>query len=235
VSLNPRDASTSAASRPAVPAHDPSKPLDPAKASSGDTPATHFLPPLPYPSNALEPVISAKTVSFHYGKHHKDYVDKLNKLVTGTPFAELSLEALILRTAGKPEHVAVFNNAAQAWNHSFYWRSLSPGGAKNLPAALNGLVRTSFGDVSALKEELAKAATDQFGSGWAWLVLDGTELRVTRTGNGDDPLPTHMKPLLAIDVWEHAYYLDYQNRRADHVHAILDNLINWEFAARNLE
>ena len=181
------------------------------------------------------PSSRGRTISFHYGKHHKDHVDKLNKLVAGTELAELSLEALILRTAGRPEHVAIFNNAAQAWNHSFYWRSLSPAGAKSLPAALNELIRKSFGDVSALKQELAKAATDQFGSGWAWLVLDGAELRVTRTGNGDDPLPTHMKPLLAIDVWEHAYYLDYQNRRADHVHAILDNLINWEFAARNLE
>lgn len=139
------------------------------------------------------------------------------------------------RTAGKPEHAAIFNNAARAWNHAFYWRSLSPGGARSVPVALAERIRKSVGDVSALKQELAKAATDQFRSGWAWLVLDGTELRVTCTGNSDDPLPTHMKPLLAIDVWEHADYLDYQNRRVDHVHAILDNLINWEFAARKLE
>ena len=233
MSSNPRDASTRA--RPPAAANDPNRPTDSGKAGPGNPSPTYFLPPLPYAANALEPVISAKTISFHYGKHHKDYVDKLNKLVAGTDLAELSLEALILRTAGRPEYVAIFNNAAQAWNHSFYWRSLSPAGAKSLPAALNELIRKSFGDVSVLKQELAKAATDQFGSGWAWLVLDGTELRVTRTGNGDDPLPTHMKPLLAIDVWEHAYYLDYQNRRADHVHAILDNLINWEFAARNLK
>ena len=232
MSSTPRDASTRA--RPTAAANDPSRLPESGKASPGDPPPTYFLPPLPYASNALEPVISAKTISFHYGKHHKDYFDKLNKLVAGTPLAELSLEALVLRTAGKPEHAAIFNNAAQAWNHSFYWRSLSPGGARSLPAVLLGLIRKSFGDVAVLKHELAKAATDQFGSGWAWLVLDGLDLRVTRTGNGDDPLPTHMKPLLAIDVWEHAYYLDYQNRRADHVHAILDNLINWEFAARNL-
>lgn len=219
MSLSPRDVSIH--SRP--------------RAVVADPPPTYFLPPLPYPVSALEPVISAKTISFHFGKHHKDYVDKLNRLVAGTPLAELTLEALVLRTAGKPEHVAIFNNAAQAWNHSFYWRSLSPGGARSVPAALAERIRASFGDISALKQELAKAATDQFGSGWAWLVLDGKELRVTRTGNSDDPLPTHMKPLLAIDVWEHAYYLDYQNRRVDHVRAILDDLINWEFAARNLE
>ncbi len=194
----------------------------------------HVLPPLPYPSNALEPVISARTLSFHYGKHHKDYVDKLNQLIAGTPLADLPLESLILRTAGKPDQVAVFNNAAQVWNHAFYWNSLSPEGGRDMPAVLRERVRKSFGDIAALKDELLKAATDQFGSGWVWLVLDGEDLRVTRTGNGDDPLPQHLKPLLAIDVWEHAYYLDFQNRRADHVRAVLDKLINWNFAAANL-
>lgn len=203
-------------------------------AKAGGLPAAHCLPPLPYPSNALEPVISAKTVSFHYGKHHKDYVDKLNHLIAGTPLADLSLEALILRTAGKSDQVAIFNNAAQALNHSFYWKSLSPNGGKDVPAVLKDRIRTSFGDVLALKKDLAKAATDQFGSGWVWLVVDKADLRVMRTGNGDDPLPQHLKPLLAIDVWEHAYYLDFQNRRADHVHAVLDKLVNWQFAAENL-
>ncbi len=228
----PRDASTHAVPR-AVPT-DRTAPPDGRKSGAGDPPPTYFLPPLPYAASALEPVISARTVSFHYSRHQKDYIDKLNRLVAGTVLADLTLEALVLRTAGRPEHVAIFNSAAQAWNHAFYWQSLSPGGAKNVPPALTERIRKSFGDVSALKDELAKAAADQFGSGWAWPVLDGTELRVTRTGNSDDPLPTHVKPLLAIDVWEHAYYLDYQNRRADHVRAILDNLINWEFAARNL-
>ena len=139
-----------------------------------------------------------------------------------------------MRTANRPEHTAIFNNAAQAWNHAFYWQSLAPNGGKSVPSALGERIRTSFGDVAALKEEFAKAATEQFGSGWAWLVLEGTELRVVKTGNGDDPLPKHQKPLLALDVWEHAYYLDYQNRRADYVKAVLDKLVNWEFAARNL-
>jgi Fe-Mn family superoxide dismutase len=206
----------------------------PSPAAAGDAPAIHKLPPLPYAANALEPVISERTLSFHYGKHHKDYIDKLNHLIDGTPFADLPLETLIVRTANHPEHAAIFNNAAQAWNHAFYWQSLAPAGGKNVPSALSERIRTSFGDVAALKEELAKAATEQFGSGWAWLVLEGTELRVVKTGNGDDPLPKHQKPLLALDVWEHAYYLDYQNRRADYVKAVLDKLVNWEFAARNL-
>jgi Fe-Mn family superoxide dismutase len=195
--------------------------------------APHGLPPLPYANDALEPVISAETLSFHYGKHHKGYVDTLNKLIEGTPFAELSLESLIVRTAGKPEQATLFNNAAQTWNHNFYWQCLTPQGGNNVPAALNEKIRASFGTLASLKEKFAKAAIEQFGSGWAWLVLDGSDLVVTKTGNSDDPLPKHLKPLLTIDVWEHAYYLDYQNRRADHVRAVLDRLINWQFAAEN--
>ena len=194
----------------------------------------HVLPPLPYANDALEPVISAETLSFHHGKHHKDYVLKLNQLVEGTRFLGLSLESLIMRTAGKAEHAAIFNNAAQAWNHTFYWHSLTPKTGDDIPTALNEKIRASFGTLATLKEQLAKAAIEQLGSGWAWLVLDGSDLRVISTGNSDDPLPKRLKPLLTIDVWEHAYYLDYQNRRADHVHAVLDQLINWEFAAENL-
>ena len=194
----------------------------------------HVLPPLPYANDALEPVISAETLSFHHGKHHKDYVLKLNQLVEGTRFLGLSLESLIMRTAGKAEHAAIFNNAAQAWNHTFYWHSLTPKTGDGIPTALNEKIRDSFGTLATLKEQLAKAAIEQLGSGWAWLVLDGSDLRVISTGNSDDPLPKRLKPLLTIDVWEHAYYLDYQNRRADHVHAVLDQLINWEFAAENL-
>jgi superoxide dismutase, Fe-Mn family len=194
----------------------------------------HVLPPLPYAHDALEPVISAETLSFHYGKHHKDYVLKLNQLVEGTRYVGLSLESLIMRTAGKAEHAAIFNNAAQAWNHTFYWHSLTPKTGDGVPTALNEKIRASFGTLATLKEQLAKAAIEQFGSGWAWLVLDGSDLQVISTGNSDDPLPKRLKPLLTIDVWEHAYYLDYQNRRADHVHAVLDQLINWEFAAENL-
>ncbi|HXO63857.1 MAG TPA: superoxide dismutase [Steroidobacteraceae bacterium] len=195
----------------------------------------HALPPLPYAPDALAPVISANTLSFHYGQHHKGYVDKLNSLIAGTEFAEVPLAELIVRTAGKPEHVEVFNNAAQAWNHTFYWRSLRPPQkSEQVPLALTQWINAGFGDLAALKRELANAAITEFGSGWAWLVLDGETLRVIKTGNSDNPLPLHLKPLLAIDVWEHAYYLDYQNRRAEHVHAVLDRLINWNFATDNL-
>ena len=191
------------------------------------------LPPLPYAENALEPIITAKTMSFHYGKHHKGYVDNLNKLVAGTEFAVLTLEKIITSTAGKPERAAIFNNAAQTWNHTFYWNSMTPNGGGEPPAALKQRIEASFGSVEACKKELASVAVAQFGSGWAWLVLEGDKLKVVKTANADDPLTTGMKPLLTIDVWEHAYYLDYQNRRADYVNAVLDKLINWEFALQN--
>ena len=191
------------------------------------------LAPLPYAENALEPIITAKTMSFHYGKHHKTYVDNLNKLVAGTEFAILTLEKIITSTAGKPERTAIFNNAAQDWNHTFYWNSLSPKGGGEPPAALKQKIEASFGSVDACKKELASVAVSQFGSGWAWLVLDGDMLKVVKTANADIPMTMGLKPLLAIDVWEHAYYLDYQNRRADYVNALLDKLINWEFALQN--
>ena len=191
------------------------------------------LSPLPYAENALEPIITAKTMSFHYGKHHKAYVDNLNKLVAGSEFAILTLEKIITSTAGKPERTAIFNNAAQDWNHTFYWNSLSPKGGGEPPAALKQKIEASFGSVDACKKELASVAVSQFGSGWAWLVLDGDMLKVVKTANADIPMTMGLKPLLAIDVWEHAYYLDYQNRRADYVNAVLDKLINWEFALQN--
>ncbi|BBA36676.1 manganese and iron superoxide dismutase [Methylocaldum marinum] len=192
------------------------------------------LPPLPYRENALAPVISARTLGFHYGKHHKGYVDNLNKLVAGTELADLPLEEIIAATADKPDRKAIFNNAAQAWNHTFYWRSLRPKGGGTPPAALRQKIEQSFGSVDACKKELADAAVTQFGSGWGWLVQDGDNLRVVKTSNANQPTPSTLKPLLTIDVWEHAYYLDYQNRRADYVNALLDKLINWEFAAENL-
>ena len=195
----------------------------------------YVLPPLPYAENALEPVISANTISFHYGKHHKAYVDNLNKAIVGTEFVGMSLEKIIAATAGKTDKVAIFNNASQTWNHTFYWNSLSPKGGGEVPAALKKMIEASFGSVDACKKELAAAATTQFGSGWAWLVLDGGKLKVIKTSNADSPLIKGMKPLLTIDVWEHAYYLDYQNRRADYVNAVLDKLINWSFAADNLK
>jgi Fe-Mn family superoxide dismutase len=196
--------------------------------------SSHDLPSLPYAESALEPVISAKTIGFHYGKHHKGYVDNLNKLVAGTEFADLPLEKIITQTAGKADKTAIFNNAAQSWNHTFYWRSMMPKGGGEPPAVLKQKIDASFGVLDACKKELETAAMAQFGSGWVWLVLDGGKLKVVKTGNADVPMTAGMKPLLTIDVWEHAYYLDYQNRRADYVSAVLDKLINWNFAAENL-
>ena len=192
------------------------------------------LPSLPYADNALDPVISVNTISFHYGKHHKGYVDNLNKLIAETEFADMTLEKIITETAGKADKTAIFNNAAQAWNHTFYWRSLRSKGGGEPPVVLKKKIEASFGTVDACKKEWSAAAMGQFGSGWAWLVLDGGNIKVVKTANADSPLTRGIKPLLTIDVWEHAYYLDYQNRRADYVNAVLDKLINWSFAEENL-
>ena len=191
-------------------------------------------PKLPYADNALEPVISSKTISFHYRKHHLGYMNKLNRLIKGTEYSGLPVKKIIIRTAGQAKKTAIFNNAAQFWNHSFYWQSLTPGGGGEPPAALKKKIKASFGSVEACKKEFANRALSQFGSGWAWLVLDGGRLRIVKTGNADIPLTKGMKPLLTIDLWEHAYYLDYQNRRADYVNAVLNMLINWEFALKNI-
>ncbi len=160
-------------------------------------------------------------------------MDNLNKLVAGSELAERSLEEIIAASAGQADKTAIFNNAAQVWNHTFYWQSLTPKGGGEPPAALKEKLEASFGSVEACTKELAAAALAQFGSGWAWLALDGEALKVVKTSNADLPLTAGLKPLLAIDVWEHAYYLDYQNRRADHVNAVLGKLVNWEFALRN--
>ena len=199
-----------------------------------DNAPLHVLPPLPYADTALDPVISANTLSFHYGKHHKAYVDNLNKLLAGTDLAKLSLEDLIKQTAGKTDKAGIFNNAAQIWNHTFYWHSMKPSGGGEPPTALKQLIDAAFGGLDACRKELATAATTQFGSGWAWLVLDAGKLKVVKTSNAETPLTMGVKPLLTIDVWEHAYYLDYQNRRPDYANAVLDKLINWGFAADNL-
>ncbi len=201
--------------------------------SAAQSGSQYVLAPLPYADNALEPVISAHTLSFHYGKHHKAYVDNLNNLVTGTEFTGQSLEKIILATAGRADKAAIFNNAAQVWNHMFYWHSLSPNGGEP-SAILKQKIEASFGSLDACKKEFATAAMTQFGSGWAWLVLDGDKVSVAKTANADSPLTKNIRPLLTIDVWEHAYYLDYQNRRVDYVNTILDRLINWDFANANL-
>jgi Fe-Mn family superoxide dismutase len=192
------------------------------------------LPPLPWTENALEPVISAKTIGFHYGKHHKTYVDTVNKMIAGTEYADMTLEEIVGATAGKADESAIFNNAAQVWNHTFYWNSLRGKGGGEPPLILKRKIEAAFGSVEACKKELSAAAAGQFGSGWAWLVVDAGKLKVVKTADAETPTTRGVKPLLTIDVWEHAYYLDYQNKRADYVNAVLDKLINWEFAEKNL-
>ena len=199
------------------------------------------LPPLPYAEGALAPVISANTVGFHYGKHHAGYVTTLNKLIAGTPYADMTLEEIVKTSAGKKEDAAIFNNAAQVWNHTFYWNSLSPKGGGTPPAALLARIKADFGDMQGLLTALGQASVGRFGSGWAWLyVTPGGDLEIGSTANQDSPLMGKAvagiegRPVIGVDVWEHAYYLDYQNRRADYVNALLDNLLNWDFAARNL-
>jgi Fe-Mn family superoxide dismutase len=206
-------------------------PVLPPKPSNG---GAYSLSVLPYAENALNPVISTETISYHYAKHHQAYVNKLNELVAGTAFADMPLDMLIAATAKDSQHKAIFNNAAQTWNHNFYWQSLKPNGGGEPPAALKTKLESSFGSVDAAKKALADAAMTQFGSGWAWLVADGDKLKVVQTTNADVPFTEGLKPLLNIDVWEHAYYIDYRNKRADYVNALLDKLINWEFALKNL-
>ncbi|NLZ16626.1 MAG: superoxide dismutase [Desulfobulbaceae bacterium] len=193
------------------------------------------LPALPFADNALEPVISAKTIGFHYRKHHQGYVTNLNKLIANGVLAGKTLEDIIKATAGNKEQSGIFNNAAQVWNHTFYWNSLKANGGGEPPEELKKKMQDAFGDVETCIKELTTAATTQFASGWAWLVLEDGKLAVRKTGNADTPLTTRAKPLLTIDVWEHAYYLDYQNLRADYVKAVLNKLINWEFALANMD
>lgn len=212
------------------------------------------LAQLPYEYTALEPYISDDTLQFHHDKHHKKYVDELNKLITGTKYDTMTLEEIVKATAsddespsvqllddhaakepadGTPQHrQKIFNNAAQAWNHDFYWECLRPGENK-IPADLEKALTSAFGSVSAFKTHFKKAATEQFGSGWAWLVYNNGNLAILKTGNAETPLAHGMVPLLTCDVWEHAYYLDFQNKRPDYVDVFTDTLANWEFVAKN--
>ncbi len=191
------------------------------------------LPALPYSEGDLAPYISSQTLNIHHGRHHKAYVENTKKLVAGTELADASLEEIIQATASKADKKGLFNNAAQAWNHAFYWKSMRPKGAGKPTGDLMSKIE-AFGGFDKLKEQLSQAAVTQFGSGWAWLVLDGGALQVMQTSNAETALAAGKKPLLTIDVWEHAYYLDYQNKRPDYVKAFVDNLLNWEFAAENL-
>lgn len=192
------------------------------------------LPELPYAQNALEPYISANTLSFHYGKHHQAYVTNLNNLVKDTDLAKLSLEEVIKKTAGDSSKAGVFNNAAQVWNHTFYWHSMKPKGDGQPSGKLAEQINKDFGSFDKFKEEFKTAGATQFGSGWAWLVLENGKLKVTKTANADLPMVHNQTALLTMDVWEHAYYLDYQNKRPDYISTFLDKLVNWDFAAANL-
>jgi len=192
------------------------------------------LPPLPYDKSALEPHYSAETLDFHHGKHHNTYVVNLNKLLEGSDLAGKSLEEIVKATAGDASKAGFFNNAAQIWNHSFFWSSMRPGGGGGPSGALAAAIDRDFGSLDELKKAFAQAGATQFGSGWAWLVNDGGTLKVTKTPNAETPLTTGATPLLTADVWEHAYYIDYRNRRPDYLSAFLDHLINWDFAAKNL-
>jgi len=187
------------------------------------------LPELPYPQDALAPHINARTLEFHHGKHHKAYVDNANKLIAGTELENASLEDIIKKTVGDAAKVGIFNNAAQVWNHSFYWKCMKPNGGGAPTGAIAQKINADFGSVEKCAEELKNAGVTQFGSGWAWLVLNGGRLQITKTANADTPIAHGLKPLLTVDVWEHAYYLDYQNRRPDYLTTFIEKLINWDF------
>ncbi|NWH07348.1 MAG: superoxide dismutase [Alphaproteobacteria bacterium] len=191
------------------------------------------LPALPYARDALAPHISANTLDFHYGKHHQAYVTNLNKLVEGKPAASMPLEEAI-KKSWTDKDMGVFNNAAQIWNHTFYWHSMKPNGGGKPTGEIGERITRDFGSYEAFAEQFKQAGATQFGSGWAWLVLDGGKLKVTKTPNAELPLTAGQKALLTMDVWEHAYYLDFQNRRPDYIGTFLDKLVNWEFANKNL-
>ncbi len=187
------------------------------------------LPPLPYAKDALAPHISEETLEYHYGKHHQAYVTNLNKMVEGTDFADASLEDVIMKSEGP-----MFNNSAQVWNHTFYWSCMAPGGGGQPSGAVADAINSAFGSYDDFRKEFVDAATTQFGSGWAWLVDDGSGLKVMKTPNADLPLKHGAKALLTIDVWEHAYYIDYRNARPKYIDTFMDSLLNWQFVADNL-
>src|SRR5262245_55930670 len=192
------------------------------------------LPTLPYSLDALAPHINSQTLSIHHGKHHAAYVTNGNKLIEGTELAGKSAADIVKATAGKPDKVAIFNNAAQAWNHAFYWSSMKPKGGGKPTGNIAKKIDTDLGGYTKFVELFTQAGTTQFGSGWVWLSLRNGHVEVSKTGNAETPLTTGAVPLLTMDVWEHAYYLDFQNRRPDYIKAFLDHLVNWDFANQNL-
>ncbi|HEY9877029.1 MAG TPA: superoxide dismutase [Leptolyngbyaceae cyanobacterium] len=192
------------------------------------------LPPLPYAYDALEPYVSKSTLEFHHDKHHAAYVNKYNELVQGTEFESKSIEEVIKAIAGNPDKTAIFNNGAQAWNHTFYWNCMKPSGGGAPSGDLAQKIESDLGGFDKFAEAFKNAGATQFGSGWAWLVLENGTLKVTKTPNADNPLTHGQVPLLTMDVWEHAYYLDYQNSRPNYMDAFLQNVVNWDFVAQNL-
>ena len=192
------------------------------------------LPDLPYAADALEPYMSANTFSFHHGKHHATYVNNLNNLIKDTELADKSLEEIVKATYGDSAKSGIFNNAAQVWNHTFFWNSMKPSGGGTPTGVLADKINADFGSFDKFKEDFKNAAATQFGSGWAWLMLDNGTLKVTKTPNAENPLAMGKTALLTLDVWEHAYYLDYQNKRPDFISTYLENLVNWDFAAKNM-
>lgn len=195
---------------------------------------TYELPDLPYRYTALEPYISKSTLEFHHDKHHAAYVTKFNAAVAGTDLADKPLEDVIKTTSKDSSQTSIFNNAAQAWNHTFYWNSMKPDGGGQPTGRLAEKIQSDFGSFEQFTEAFKTAGSTQFGSGWAWLVLDNGTLKVTKTLNAENPLSSNQVPLMTMDVWEHAYYLDYQNKRPDYITAFLEHLVNWDFASENL-
>jgi superoxide dismutase, Fe-Mn family len=197
---------------------------------------TFTLPALPYAKDALAPHISAQTLEIHHGKHHNAYVVKLNELIAGTELEGKSLEDIIHATAGKADKIGIFNNAAQVWNHTFYWHSMKPAGGGAPSGKIAAKIAEDFGSFDAFAEAFKNAGATQFGSGWAWLVLNASgKLEIVKTPNAEVPFTAGKTPLLTMDVWEHAYYIDYQNRRPDYMATFLSHLVNWDFANANLE
>ena len=189
-----------------------------------------ILPELTYPKDALAPNLSEKTLDCHYGKHHNTYVVNVNKLIEGTDLANETLENILNKTVGDSSKSGIFNNAAQVWNHTFYWHSMKPNGGGPPTGAIADKIKADFGSYDKFAEEFKNAGITQFGSGWAWLIDRNGKLEVMKTSNADTPIAHGLKPVLTVDVWEHAYYLDYQNRRPDYLDAFIKNLVNWDFA-----
>lgn len=193
------------------------------------------LPSLPYEKDALAPYMSSETLDFHHGKHHQTYVTNLNNLVKDSDMQDASLEDIVVKSSKDSSMAGIFNNAGQHWNHILFWQCMKPNGGGAMPSELENRINSDFGSVDQFKESFVQAGTTQFGSGWAWLAIDNGKLVVTKSANASNPLVDGMKPILGCDVWEHSYYIDYRNKRPDYLKAFLDNLVNWEFVASQLD